>query len=258
MKRQPKLLVFAGAGISVDSGLPTFRRTVEDDASTTFWGDASIYDVCSYAAWEQAKIAPNDGYVRRIENFYAKMWDDIRKAEPNSFHHLIAEVIRKNLYDVQVVTTNVDDLFEKAGIPESRVLHLHGSILHRRCMICGSVYIFQPHSEDVDQCPDPTCLSKMVKTDVTFYGEACTEYAKGIEAFNALEKDDYILMAGSSGETFTDAMVLWSECRRRDVRTIHINPHYYPHIIYFADVNLRCGIRDTIPFLRKTLKIDSI
>ena len=88
MPQQPRLLIFAGAGVSVDSGLPTFR--VAEGASSkngnvTMWGTEDVEDVCSYGKWRAASHSTKRGSfdkLFRIHNFYKNVQDSIKDAEP--------------------------------------------------------------------------------------------------------------------------------------------------------------------------------
>lgn len=258
-KQKQKLLIFAGAGASVDSGLPAFRKATDEVASSaTVWGDENVDDICSFSIWRKAHASQDHHKILHIHNFYKKLQDNIRKAKPNTFHHFVQTLIKEDIYDVTVVTTNVDDLFEKAGVPKEKVIHLHGSILDRRCPACNHTFrdvTDEWMSElDLQRCPRHRCKSRLVKTDVAFYGERCPNYLQGKQAFNRLQAGDGIIMVGSSGETFGEAKQLWAKCRKRNVHTVHINPQTIPHLVYPADLVMRSGVREAIQDLDTYLR----
>lgn len=241
VKRQPRLLVFAGAGASVDSGLPAFRKTnVTWDDGDVMWGDRSVYDICNYLRLEQLHERGKAAY---IHEFYQEIYEKIKLAEPNAFHYLIRDILNSGVYDVRVITTNVDDLFERAGVPTERVHHLHGSILKNRCRRCQETF-------SVDQ---KECLKhdSLVATDTVFYGENVSYYRKGKRSFDRLCSGDTILMVGSSGETFTEAKEYWAKCRSRGVHTINVNPYGHPHHLYPSDDTIYHTIQHALPNLRK-------
>ena len=103
-----KLFVLTGAGMSVESGLSTFR-----DADG-LWENYPVARVATHEAWLQDPVYVN--------NFYNMLRKKLLEAKPNEGHRLVAALERK--YDVTVVTQNVDNLHEEAG--SSRVIHLHG------------------------------------------------------------------------------------------------------------------------------------
>lgn len=263
---KPRLLIFAGAGASVDSGLSTFR-SVEGgtpDGNITMWGGEDVNTVCSYGKWRLANYQKRRGTfdtLRRIHNFYKIIQDQIKTAQPNTFHHYVANLIKDNRYDVTVLTTNIDDLFERAGVPSSRILHLHGSIFKRRCVVCD--YVFHDTTsiwkvpEDVQRCPRPKCQSRLVKTDVTFYGEKCSNYLIGAQVFSRLKAGDSMIMVGASGETFSHAQRLWAKCRRRHVHSIHINPSQGPHEKYPSDYSMVDTVKTSIDALDFHLRLRS-
>jgi len=110
-----KLVVLTGAGISAESGIRTFRD------GNGLWEDYNIEDVATPHAWKR-----DPGLVLR---FYNQRRKDVLKAVPNSAHFGIAAL--EQLFQVTVITQNIDDLHERAG--STNVLHLHGEILKMRC-----------------------------------------------------------------------------------------------------------------------------
>ena len=110
-----KLVVLSGAGISAESGIATFRS-----GENGLWNNFRIEDVCTPTAFEKNPTVVNDFYnMRRIE---------MMNAQPNRGHTSLAEAEAK--YDVQIITTNVDDLHERAG--STKVKHLHGNLTKAR------------------------------------------------------------------------------------------------------------------------------
>lgn len=105
-----KVVVFTGAGISVESGLATFR------GGDGLWEGHRVEDVATPEAWRQDRAV--------VLEFYNQRRRDCLIAEPNAAHHMLAEL--ENKFDVQIITQNVDDLHERAG--STNVLHLHGEI----------------------------------------------------------------------------------------------------------------------------------
>lgn len=112
-----KLVILTGAGISAESGIPTFR-----DAVTGLWENASIEEVCVVGCLE--KNAEN------AYRFYKELHDKYKGCKPNQAHKDIAELEKD--YDVIVITQNVDNLHEQAG--STKVIHLHGELNKIRAM----------------------------------------------------------------------------------------------------------------------------
>jgi NAD-dependent deacetylase len=111
---KPKLVVLSGAGISAESGLRTFRD------SDGLWEGHNIEDVATPRAWRRDPVL--------VLDFYNMRRRDVLAATPNAAHKAIADL--QDLYDVHIVTQNIDDLHERAG--SKQVLHLHGEILKMR------------------------------------------------------------------------------------------------------------------------------
>lgn len=107
-----RIVVFTGAGVSADSGIATFR-----DADG-LWASHRIEDVCTPEA-----LARNRA---QVIDFYNTRRRELLEKEPNAGHRAIVELERSGLYDVQVVTQNIDDLHERAG--SEHVTHLHGEL----------------------------------------------------------------------------------------------------------------------------------
>lgn len=107
---QKKLVVFTGAGISAESGIPTFR-----DANG-MWGKYDAMKLASVEGFEEDPQAVLDFYNARRKN--------LLEVQPNHAHLVLAELEKQ--FDVTIVTQNVDNLHERAG--SSKVLHLHGEL----------------------------------------------------------------------------------------------------------------------------------
>ena len=111
-----KIVVLTGAGMSVESGLSTFR-----DAGG-LWENYPVQQVASHEGWEADP--------ELVTNFYNMLRKKLLGAKPNEGHDLVAKLQEK--YDVTVVTQNVDNLHEMAG--SKNVIHLHGELMK----VCSS------------------------------------------------------------------------------------------------------------------------
>lgn len=109
-----KLVVLTGAGMSAESGIPTFRGT------DGLWEGHRIQDVATPFGWEQD--------FRKVLRFYNERRSAVLEAAPNRGHQLLAELER--MVDVHIITQNIDNLHERAG--SSKILHLHGEITKSR------------------------------------------------------------------------------------------------------------------------------
>ena len=111
---KPKLVVLSGAGISMESGINTL------DESTGVWEGHHLTDVASEHGW---RVQPG-----LVLDFYNERRREISAAKPNAAHYGLAAL--QDDFDVHVVTTNFDDLHERAG--STHVIHLHGNIAKMR------------------------------------------------------------------------------------------------------------------------------
>lgn len=109
-----KLVVLTGAGISAESGLKTFRD------SDGLWEGYNIEDVATPRAWKKDPTLVLEFYNYRRKN--------VLDATPNSAHYELAAL--EKIFEVHIITQNIDDLHERAG--STRVVHLHGEIFKMR------------------------------------------------------------------------------------------------------------------------------
>lgn len=152
-----KIVVLTGAGMSVESGLKTFR-----DADG-LWEEYPVQQVATHEGWL------NDPTL--VTNFYNMLRKKCWNVQPNEGHKLVAE-LEKN-YDVTVVTQNVDNLHEQAG--SSRVIHLHGELMK----VCSSRdvddprYIQQLTPENCEIAPGTKAGDgSLLRPYIVFFGEA--------------------------------------------------------------------------------------
>jgi len=109
-----KLVVLSGAGISAESGIPTFRD------SNGLWEGFRVEDVASPEGWHKDPALVLDFYNQRRKKAL--------EVSPNKGHEILAEL--QNHFDVTIITQNVDNLHERAG--SKTVIHLHGSLFESR------------------------------------------------------------------------------------------------------------------------------
>ena len=110
-----KVVVFSGAGLSAESGIPTFRD------SNGLWENHKVEDVAHPSGWKRDK--------NLVLEFYRQRFESVKNCAPNEAHKSIARLQDK--FEVVNITQNIDDLLERAGCKEVR--HLHGSINKRKC-----------------------------------------------------------------------------------------------------------------------------
>lgn len=213
LKSARRMVVLTGAGMSAESGIPTFR-----DAQTGLW-----------ARFDPYALASPEGFARDPETVWA--WYESRRrqvmsAQPHPGHLALARMAAlPQLDEFTVVTQNVDDLHERAGC--KNVIHLHGSLFAPRCQACGAPHQFGAGVPEADLPPrlaPPSCTvcGGMVRPGVVWFGEALPEQAWE-QAMQAAFRADAMLVVGTSSQVYP-AAGLPQEVRRRGGRVAVINP----------------------------------
>jgi len=202
-----RVFVLTGAGISAESGLPTFRD------SDGLWAGHAIEDVCTPEAWERNP--------ELVWQFYSARRAAAEKATPNPAHLALAE-LEDQLVDEGsffLCTQNVDDLHEKAG--SRRVQHMHGDLFTSRCSAeCG----LPPHTDralypTIDSVARCEC-GELLRPHIVWFGET----PLGLDRISAeLERATVMLVVGTSGSVYPAAnFVRWA--RQAGARTIYVGP----------------------------------
>ncbi|MEN9919651.1 MAG: hypothetical protein RL662_2087 [Bacteroidota bacterium] len=171
------IVVLTGAGMSAESGIATFR-------------DAG-------GLWEQHRIedvATSEGFRRNpqlVLDFYNKRRQEALNTKPNKGHVALAEM--EALYNVSIITQNVDNLHERAG--STHVLHLHGELMKSRSTLNPNlVYEIDPLNPDInlgDVCDDGSQL----RPHIVWFGEAVPMME---QAEKVVQKADVLVIIGTS------------------------------------------------------------
>ncbi|MBO9339134.1 MAG: NAD-dependent deacylase [Chloroflexus sp.] len=171
--------VLTGAGISAESGIPTFR-----DAQTGLWSQFDPEELASPAGF-----ARNPGLVWR---WYAERRIKACAAQPNPAHYALVD-LAKMVPKLTLITQNIDGLHQRAGSQD--VIELHGSLHRARCMADGTVHTTWDYDEELPQCPD---CGALLRPGVVWFGEYLP--AAALEAAYAATLDcDVFLSIGTSG-----------------------------------------------------------
>lgn len=212
---QPRIVFLTGAGMSAESGVPTFR-----DALSGLW---SRFDAQTLATPEAFRRDPG-----LVWGWYRWRASQLLRVEPNAGHRAIAELARRGVH-VDIVTQNVDDLHERAG--SRGVVHLHGELLRSRCIDCGARREPDPITLDLrqptegDREPPPLCATcgGLFRPDVVWFGELLpvNEWER---AQAMLEACDRVVVVGTSG-LVQPAASLPLLARGLGKHVLEINPH---------------------------------
>lgn len=196
-----KVVVLTGAGVSAESGVPTFR-----DADG-LWEGHRVEDVATPAAY-----ARDPGTVHR---FYDARRAALAAVEPNRAHRALARLERRLHDDLLVVTQNVDDLHERAG--STRVLHMHGEL---RSALCRACEMRTPWHDDLGHGPEcPRCAAAELRPDVVWFGEVPYEMDRILDS---LESCDLFVSIGTSGAVYPAAGFVRA-ARTSGARTLELN-----------------------------------
>jgi len=200
-----RVFVLTGAGISAESGLPTFR------ACDGLWEGYRIEDVCTPEAWERNPAG--------VWAFYSARRAAAHQATPNPAHYALAELESQLPGRFFLCTQNVDDLHERAG--SAHLVHMHGELARSRCEHdCGA-----PPVEDravyasLDEVKRCACGGRM-RPHIVFFGEIPLEMDR---IQREIAKATLMLVVGTSGSVYPAAnFVHWA--RHAGARTVYIGP----------------------------------
>jgi len=176
-----KVIILSGAGISAESGIPTFRD------SDGLWEEYDIKKVCYKGCLETNR--------KETIEFYDKRRKELENIEPNKAHKVIAELKNKYPDEIEIITQNVDDLFEKAGVKD--IIHLHGFLREVKCEKCGVIYdIGYQKIEDAFNGKCPVCFSDKIRPNIVMFAEQAPEY---IHLSSRKLKKSLLVVIGTSG-----------------------------------------------------------
>lgn len=188
---QRPIVVLTGAGISAESGIPTFR-----DANG-LWENHAIEEVASPEGYHANPVL--------VHRFYSERRRRLAEVAPNAAHAALARLESAWPGGVLIVTQNVDDLHERAG--SRRVVHLHGELKKARCLLCRQVSPWEGDLGIMDPCP--ACGRRTLRPHVVWFGEMVL----GMEAVEeALAEATAFVAIGTSGQVYpASSLVLMAQ-----------------------------------------------
>ena len=205
-----KIFVLSGAGVSKESGIPTFR-----DSKDGLWHNYNIDEVASIEGW------------KKNPELVLKFYNDRRKAvqncEPNEAHYCLAKLQEK--YEINIFTQNIDDLHERAG--SKNVYHIHGKITQARSVKDEDTLIDIGYNDIKlgDLAPD----GGQLRPHVVFFGEFL--YDEEL-AYKTCAQSDIVISVGTSLSVYPAAK-LPSRYRRVNAPLYIVDPGEFPFIEMF-------------------------
>ena len=250
-----RVLVITGAGVSAESGIPTFR------GKDGYWRNL-----------DPAKLATPEAFARDpklVWEWYSERRQRICNAQPNAAHAAIAKLAR-HADEFLLVTQNVDDLHARAGLPKEKMVQIHGDIFVTKCSRCdfleegrggspepptdravlqrGRLRSFAPTSEDIVNlayCPECDAL---MRPGVVWFGEQLDpREIERVENYLDRGPCDFVIVAGTTA-TF-GYIIDWALRAQDNVgRLIEVNPNETP-LSSFATETIRQSAAVALPRL---------
>lgn len=206
------MTLLSGAGMSAESGVPTFR-----DVETGLWANVDPYEISSSDGWQR--------HPERVWAWYLWRHYMMGAVDPNPGH--VAVAAWEDYAEVHVVTQNVDNLHERAG--SNRVYHLHGSLFEFRCDRCGTPYTDELPAmpEPVEVIDPPRCsCGGLIRPNVVWFGEGLPDDAWDLSV-RAVAKADVVIVVGTSSVVYP-AAGLPEAALANGVPVIEVNPQPTP------------------------------
>jgi NAD-dependent deacetylase len=196
------VVVLTGAGVSAESGIPTFR------SNGGFWRTRRFED-----------LATPQGFARDpklVWEWYEERRRSIAAARPNAGHEALAALERR-LARFTLITQNVDGLHERAG--SKNIVKLHGDIWVLRCTVCGRE---RTDREPIAELPPHCACGGMQRPGVVWFGETLPEGAME-RAAEAVGHADVVIVAGTSARVYPAAGLI-PMAMDRGATVIEVNP----------------------------------
>ncbi|MBC6992659.1 NAD-dependent deacylase [Neolewinella lacunae] len=198
LRERKKIVVLTGAGVSAESGIPTFR------ASDGLWENHRVEDVAS-----------PQGFYRDpslVLNFYNLRRAQLLTVQPNRGHQLLAALEKD--YDVHIVTQNIDDLHERAG--STNIIHLHGEL--KKVRPVNADWPILPWTGDLN-LGDTDDKGNQLRPHIVWFGEEVPEIPRAAQTVAAA---DLLLIIGTSMQVYPAAGLV--DYAPADAPIIYIDP----------------------------------
>ena len=230
-----KIVVLTGAGISADSGIPTYR------SSDGLWAKFKIEDVCTPEALERDR--------EKVINFYNMRRQEMASKHPNAGHKALVELAE--CFDVKIITQNIDNLHEQAGSTD--IIHLHGELTKLRTDASDYIVDIGTRKQELDEtAPDGSLL----RPHIVFFGEAVPMFDK---AKKIVEEADMLIVVGTSLAVYPAAsLVCW--VKNNDVPIYVVDPSvpkipFLPNKVYHKKERAAIGLPKLVAQLKEFAEI---
>jgi NAD-dependent deacetylase len=237
-----QILVFSGAGLSTESGIPDFR------GPNGLWTkvDPDDFTIDRYRENRDLRVR---AWQMHIDG---ELWGARSPAQPNS-GHLAIKALRDRAKLAGVVTQNVDSLHHKSGIEDDFVAELHGNARNSHCMNCEQRWPTETvlgRVEEGDEDPHCPVCGDLVKSDTIMFGEMLPEgEVKKAGIFLAIA--DAVLVVGSTVSVWPAAdVVIRAAHQSKPIVVINRGPTEVDHL---AAVRIDAGIGDVLPDLVRSI-----
>lgn len=206
-----RLIVISGAGFSAESGVRTFRT--DENTGKALWDEYDLEEVCNIHAFR-------GNFYHKTHAFYNKRRVELSTVHPNLAHLRVAEWF--NRYPGQVVnlTTNVDDLLVRAGVPKEDTLYIHGYLKEIR-------YKWHKDSKeditDVGYAEIDPDIFYWCKPNVVFFGENAPAYGPMFDILEELTTQDMVIVVGCSNVVINFHHLLYPAICR-GTKCVVVNP----------------------------------
>ncbi|MFT3808740.1 MAG: Sir2 family NAD-dependent protein deacetylase [Micropepsaceae bacterium] len=185
--------IFTGAGISTESGIPDFR------SPSGLW---TRMKPILFQDFVSSREVRQEAWKRRFEGE-----DTIAKSEPNAGHRAVARLVAEGIAG-EVITQNVDGLHQRAGVPEEKLIEVHGTVRFCKCLTCGARYendeVRRMWVDSGGDAPDCTVCGGIIKAATISFGQPMPELEMERANIAALSCD-LMLAIGSSLQVFPAA-----------------------------------------------------
>jgi NAD-dependent deacetylase len=196
------IVILTGAGVSAESGVPTFR------GPDGLWEGHRVEDVATPEAFARNPVL--------VQRFYDARRAALAGVAPNAAHLALARLDSQWPGELLLATQNVDDLHERGG--SRRLVHMHGELKRALCKACGAAPIWEGDLSGDPACPRCGAIARL-RPDIVWFGEM--PYHMDVIA-SAIDACDLFVSIGTSGAVYPAAGFV-DQAHAVGARTLEIN-----------------------------------